>query len=561
MRYDFEEAASESQFRPLFLPKKEHWARINMSCSVTEEELWSGLDRQAPEIDEHLASCPSCRTRANELLETIEAVRPPTAKSPPNLPSRIGTYSVLRRIGEGGMGIVFEAEQQAPKRLVAVKVIRGGGPSDEYRERLFQREAQTLARLKHPGIAAIYEGGRSEEGLQFFAMELVNGRPLTDFAQEQHLSRREKLALFRSVSDAINYAHLRGVIHRDLKPTNILVDADGTPKILDFGLARISDPESAGATVTHEVGRIMGTLPYMSPEEVQGNIDEIDVRSDVYSLGVILYELLTGQLPYTVRRSALPEAIRVICQEPPQRPSSVDRSLRGDLDTIVLKALEKEPVRRYQSAADFSKDVERFLSNQPIFARRASAWYQLRKFAARNRVLVGSVLGVFLFAAGVALWLDWGQRAMEASHVRLVDLNDLAVARITNRLAVTLDDQGRDLEAEPLFRHVIRTFERLQRDNELAQGLRRLAGILIARAEAGDETILEARQMLSEAADIFQSGGGRTRDECLETLRMLRDTIDPEDPDEEAEYARIEAMIKNLEATIARPSKTPPPSQ
>ncbi|GJM43259.1 MAG: hypothetical protein DHS20C21_01010 [Gemmatimonadota bacterium] len=334
----------------------------------------------------------------------------PAGESTP-LPAAIGNYTILGKLGEGGMGVVYEAEQQSPKRRVALKVVRGGHLVTELSVKLFQREAETLGRLKHPGIGAIYESGRTDEGQHFFAMELVRGRTL-----DEHWSRgsgeltrdeiRERVGLFRKICDAVNYAHQRGVIHRDLKPSNIVVGEDGATKILDFGLARITDADTEAMSVVSEIGTIKGTLPYMSPEQTRGNPDEIDVRTDVYSLGVILYRMLSGRYPYETKKSSIVEAIRVIGEVEPASFHSIPSArglAHGDLETIARKALEKDPDRRYQSAAALAEDLERSLLNQPILAMPPSTLYQVRKFVRRNRWGVGTAAAAVLLLAAFAV--------------------------------------------------------------------------------------------------------------------------------------------------------------
>ncbi len=340
-------------------------------------------------------------------------------REPP--PDRIGDYSIRGLLGEGGMGIVYEAQQAHPKRGVALKVVRGGRFVDAEHLRMLEREAATLARLKHPFIASIYESGRTDEGRHYFAMELVRGLPLIDYVTKNNLRLTDRLVLFRKVCEAITYAHQRGVIHRDLKPSNILVDSTGTPKILDFGLARITDGDAAVTAMITQVGQIQGTLAYMSPEQARGNPDEIDIRSDIYSLGILLYEMLTGEMPYDVRSARIHEAIRIVCDQAPRRPSTIRRALAGDVETIVLKALEKDVNRRYESCQSFSDDIRRFMDNEPIMARPPSAVYQLRKLVARNKIPSGFIAAMLvlsaLFVVGLKTQRDDAISARHAAEV------------------------------------------------------------------------------------------------------------------------------------------------
>lgn len=358
-------------------------------------------------------------------------------------PEAVGGYTVVRPIGAGGMGIVYEAQQQNPRRTVALKMIRPGFASAAQLRR-FQLEAQVLGELRHAGIAQVYEAGTCETpaGPQpYFAMEFVDGMPLSRFAESAGLDTRDRLELFARVCDAVQYAHDKGIIHRDLKPANILVTRDGQPKILDFGVARVIDTDGQGATRQTDAGQILGTLPYMSPEQVSGRPGAVDARSDVYTLGVVLFELLAGRLPYAVERQSLPEAVRVIQESEPARLSSIQRTFRGDLDTIVGKALEKDRGRRYGSVGELVADLRRHLVDEPIEARPASSLYQLRKFARRNRALVAGVVatGLVLIAGAVASM----SQAIRAGRAERSARQHLAEAEAARAMA----DQKR-LEAE-----------------------------------------------------------------------------------------------------------------
>jgi eukaryotic-like serine/threonine-protein kinase len=366
------------------------------------------------------------------------------------LPRRLGRYRILGVLGEGGMGTVYEAEQDLPRRRVALKVMRAGLVNPELFSR-FRREAELLGVLQHPGIASVYEAGNARPEYDdgpgheqpYIAMELVKGKPLTAAASAMNL--RDNLELFARVCDAAECAHAHGIVHRDLKPSNVLVAEDGQPKVLDFGVARAA--EGPGSTLRTETGRLIGTLAYMSPEQCGGSSGKVDRRADVYALGAILFEVLTGRTPHDLRDRPLAEAARIVRDDEPSRLGSINRSLRGDLETIANKALERDPDRRYPTAAALAADIRRYLSDEPIVARRASTLYQLRKFARRNRTLVGGVLGIILaLSAGLIATATLAKRESDAR--RAADANkDLAErdayrATIAAAHAAILSDNG-----------------------------------------------------------------------------------------------------------------------
>lgn len=376
-----------------------------------------GDDALAQEVHALLTSYAS----ASETFLDLPAHGLTLAPAPQSiLPETIGRYRILGKIGTGGMGVVYRAEQQNPRREIALKVMRPGMTSGAALRR-FELEAALLARLAHPGIAQVIEAGTyvdDGDPRPYFAMELVEGAPLMEYVQARRPGTRARLELLASICDAVQFAHQKGIIHRDLKPSNIIVveAAPGTdvgasrtsqpacPKILDFGVARTTDADIQTTTMHTEVGQVLGTLAYMSPEQIAADTRDIDTRSDVYALGVIIYEVLTGKLPIDVNHKTIGAAARLICESEPPTLGAMDRTLRGDLSTIVQKALEKDPARRYASAGELAADLRRFLNDEPIAARRTTTLYQLRKFAGRNRGLVaGSLAALVMLIIGAAV--------------------------------------------------------------------------------------------------------------------------------------------------------------
>ncbi|MBX3373790.1 MAG: protein kinase [Phycisphaeraceae bacterium] len=361
-------------------------------------------------------------------------------------------YRVIRRLGAGGMGTVWEVEQRDPHRVVAVKVLRDTAAFDQAHLHRFRYEARALASLQHPAIVRIIEAGRTRDGRPFIAMERVEGVPLDQWAADRRAAgspaafRRAVIPLFASLADALDDAHRRGIVHRDLKPSNVLVDGSDQPRILDFGLARHTGDVASAMT---QAGCILGTLPWMSPEQVQGSIDDIDGRSDVYALGVMLYRILTGRAPYDLDGRSIPEAARIICEVTPRPAGEFDRGLRGDLATILGAALEKDRRRRYPSAAALAEDLRRVLARRPISARRPSALYVLSRFVTRHRV--ATALGVLLAMAVIAFSVVgaglYAEAQRERDRAQAQGIHREAIAyRHAIALAQLLYDQ-RDVEA------------------------------------------------------------------------------------------------------------------
>jgi serine/threonine protein kinase/tetratricopeptide (TPR) repeat protein len=382
----------------------------------------------------------------------IHAARPP---------DRIGPYKILERLGEGGMGVVYLAEQTQPvRRRVALKRIKPGLDSEQVIAR-FEHERQALAMMDHAGIAQVFDADEDENGLPYFVMEYVPGVPITDFCERERLGTPERLRLFLQVCEAVHHAHQRAIMHRDLKPSNILVmmqDGRPQPKIIDFGVAKAVAAPLTERTVFTEAGQLIGTPEYMSPEQAEMTGLNVDIRTDIYSLGVVLYELLAGAPPFDARslRSAGYDEVRRIIREvdPPKPstraseagagpkqartrhgdPTTLSRQIRGDLDWIVMKAIEKDRTRRYESASAFGDDIQRHLRHEPVSAGPPSATYRARKFVRRNRALVSGVvavsLAVILGLAGTTWQAQVAERARDRAAVRDEDGRALARAML-----------------------------------------------------------------------------------------------------------------------------------
>ena len=482
----------------------------------------------------------------------------PTRQAANDAPETIGQYRIESVIGEGGMGAVYLARQSNPDREVALKVIRAGYASRQLLRR-FELEAQVLGRLHHKGIAHIYEAGTFDTPRgprPYFAMECVRGQPLDVYANANKLTRRERMALVADIADAVHHAHVNGIVHRDQKPGNIIVTPDGQPKVLDFGVARATDSDIKTTTIQTDVGQLIGTVPYMSPEQVTGDPDEIDARSDVYALGVLLYELLAGRPPHNLGKTMLHEAVRIIREEDPAPLSSLNRTLRGDPDTIVAKAMEKDKLRRYQSAADLAADLRRHLADEPIVARPPTTMYQLTKFARRHRALVGGLVAVFVvLTAGIiastalavrATAAERGARASLAEAEATVDFLDDMLA------AVDPGEMGKDVTVRAVLDEASREINRSFAERPLVAarlhstvgrtylslGLPAASAPHIEEAHAiyTRELGANSSQSMRAAAEIAHTtfASGRIEEGermMLETIQRLTDAFGREHPD------------------------------
>ena len=531
-----------------------------MKNEPPDSPAWTGANAEtrwsAPAPSSSSSQGTPAKGHGNGLTQTLASEPPPGG-----FPNQIGHYRITRVIASGGMGTVYEAVQENPRRAVAVKVMRTGLLSRSAQRR-FEYEAQILARLRHPGIAQIFEADVYQQGddaAPFFAMEYIpSAAPITRFAEEKKLDARRRLAMFAKVCEAVHHGHQKGIIHRDLKPSNILVDSSGQTKIIDFGVARSTGSDLALTTLQTGVGQLIGTLQYMSPEQCAGDPHDLDTRSDIYSLGVVLYELLAGQLPYDVTKISLLEATRVIREQNPMKLSTIQRVFRGDIETIVLKALEKDRQRRYQSAADLAQDIDRYLNQQPILARPPSTWYHLRVFARRNRAACTVLIALFfvLLASSIVttvlyLRADAARQETVREKDRAVTAERVAAARavqaeeVTGFLSKTLssvrpaDALGHEVTVKEMLDEAARRISTAFVKHPLAEANLRLT---IGNTYRALGKYQDAEPHLLAAIDLFQKHMGPNHLDSAAAINELAALYEGQGAYPQAEKLQRQAM-------------------
>jgi eukaryotic-like serine/threonine-protein kinase len=480
----------------------------------------------------------------------------PLAGPPPDDPRYIGPYHLLRVLGQGGMGVVYEAEQSEPvRRRVALKIIKLGLDTREFVAR-FETERQALAVMSHPNIARIHDGGSTETGRPYFVMELVHGVPITEYCDANRLSVRERLDLFLAVCAGVHHAHQKGVIHRDLKPSNVLVALEGdrpVPKVIDFGVAKTLGPRLTDHTLVTELGRPMGTPEYMSPEQAEASVMDVDTRTDIYSLGVMLYEMLVGALPidvavrearggitrFVVRETDAPKPSRRFESLRGSRQAVADRrrteqrellrELRSDLDWIVMRAIEKDRTRRYDSVTSLAGDIERHLQGQPVLARPPTLGYRAGKFVRRHWAgTAAAAIAVLALAAGAAAATIGLVRARAAEHEARLE------AETARQVTDFVVDLFRISEPGEAMGSMVTAREILDR------------GAIDIRGRLGDQPVVRSRMMAVMGAVYLALGLYDQAEPLLtEALVLQRDVLGPGHRDvagtllELAELARV----------------------
>jgi non-specific serine/threonine protein kinase/serine/threonine-protein kinase len=485
---------------------------------------------------------------------------PPISDAPfasaagPDAPPTIAGYRVLGRLGRGGMGTVWRALQEGTRRLVALKILNTSAFGSAVAQARFAREVELTARLEHPNIARVYDSG-VHHASYYYAMELIEGEALDTYVRLRHLPRREIVSLMRTVCAAVQHAHQRGVIHRDLKPSNILVTDDGRPHVLDFGLAKPAPEAGAGGDLSVD-GEVSGTPAYMSPEQAAGRVSEIDTRSDVYSLGLVLYRLLVGKPPHDLSGSRY-EVLRRIAEDEVRRPRDLNREVDRELEAVLLKALARHPDERYASAGELGSDLDNYLAGEPLAARAPSTAYFLRKRLRKYRVPLS--VGALVAAALVALVVYTGvrianerDRAREALASEQRALAELEASlereqRAREALEARIFVERREYgKAETMYRRVLAERERkLGADHPETLAVRHdLAGVL-----SRERKYAEAERLLRRALEGRRRALGANHPDTLETAHDLAQTLSWGRTPDDGRLAEAERIARR---TLAR---------
>ncbi len=480
-------------------------------------------------------------------------------------PERIGPYRVLQTIGEGGMGVVYEAEQSRPvRRRVAIKVVKAGMDTRQVVAR-FETERQALAVMKHPHIAHMLDAGATEDGRPYFVMERVHGEPITDYCDRHRLTTRERVRLFLQAASAVQHAHQKGVVHRDLKPSNMLVEvADGRPvlKIIDFGIAKAVGVGLTDAPFVTQLGQIVGTPAYMSPEQAEGSELDVDTRTDIYSLGVVLYELLAGALPFdrgmfarpdfvfqyllrdtdaptpSARFASLAETQLTVARNRRTEVRALRRELRGDLDWIVMKAMEKDRTRRYETPQAFGHDLERYLDCEPVEARPPTMTYRTSRFVRRHRLAVAS-------AAAIATLLVGGSVALSVQAANLARERDTAqemASFLENLFEATDPYAGERRDTLNISQFVRLGAERVRSDLTGRPEVQARMYVVLGKVFRNLGRYDESRPLLTDALALYEKAGGPDSSEAVGTQEILG-FLERDMGDAKSSAATLEAVV------------------